>query len=93
MIRSFLVAALIAFVLSYGLATTIGIFAPVTMGIFGLALVLLIVGAMSPTDRPLAALLPPSGTGAPATCPVCGGPLRWIPEFERWWCPADRKYR
>ena len=25
-------------------------------------------------------------------CPTCGKPLRWIPEYERWYCNKDKKY-
>lgn len=93
MIRSLLVGALLAYLLSYVLAITVGIFAPATMILFGLALVLMIVGAMLPTDRPLKPLPPPTSADAPTVCPVCGGPLRWVPEFDRWWCASERKYR
>ncbi len=52
MIRTFLIGALIAFVLACFLTLRIMIFAPPTMTVFGLALVLCIVGAMLPTDLP-----------------------------------------
>jgi sporulation protein YlmC with PRC-barrel domain len=26
------------------------------------------------------------------TCPTCGGPLRYIEQYQRWWCDRDRKY-
>ena len=26
------------------------------------------------------------------TCPTCGGPLRYIEQYQRWWCDKDRKY-
>jgi len=25
-------------------------------------------------------------------CPTCGKPLRWIPQYERWYCNKDKKY-
>jgi len=27
-----------------------------------------------------------------ATCPICGGPLRYIEQYKRWWCDRDEKY-
>src|SRR4030067_1817647 len=29
---------------------------------------------------------------AAQTCPTCGGPLRYIEQYQRWWCDKDRKY-
>jgi sporulation protein YlmC with PRC-barrel domain len=26
------------------------------------------------------------------TCPTCGGPLRYVPQYQRWWCDKDKKY-
>jgi sporulation protein YlmC with PRC-barrel domain len=26
------------------------------------------------------------------TCPTCGGPLRYIGQYQRWWCDKDKKY-
>lgn len=26
------------------------------------------------------------------TCPTCGGPLRYIEQYQRWWCDRDKKY-
>jgi sporulation protein YlmC with PRC-barrel domain len=26
------------------------------------------------------------------TCLTCGGPLRYIEQYQRWWCDRDRKY-
>ncbi len=26
------------------------------------------------------------------TCPTCGSPLRYIEQYQRWWCDKDRKY-
>lgn len=25
-------------------------------------------------------------------CPTCGGPLTWIPQYQRWYCYKCRKY-
>ena len=25
-------------------------------------------------------------------CPTCGKPLKWIPQYERWYCNKDKKY-
>jgi sporulation protein YlmC with PRC-barrel domain len=27
-----------------------------------------------------------------ATCPTCGGPLTYIPQYKRWYCYRDKKY-
>jgi len=29
---------------------------------------------------------------ATRTCPTCGSPLRYIEQYQRWWCDKDRKY-
>ncbi len=34
---------------------------------------------------------PRSAEAAPR-CPRCGGPLRYIKEYERWWCDSCRQY-
>ncbi len=26
------------------------------------------------------------------TCPTCGRPLTWIPQYQRWYCYNDKKY-
>ena len=26
------------------------------------------------------------------TCPTCGGPVRYIEQYQRWWCDRDKKY-
>lgn len=26
------------------------------------------------------------------TCPTCGGPLRYIDQYQKWWCDRDKKY-
>jgi len=25
-------------------------------------------------------------------CPTCGKPLKWIPQYQRWYCYNDKKY-
>jgi sporulation protein YlmC with PRC-barrel domain len=25
-------------------------------------------------------------------CPTCGSPLRYIQQYQRWWCDKDQKY-
>jgi hypothetical protein len=35
---------------------------------------------------------PPGASGAQATCPICGGPLTFIPQYQRWYCYKDKKY-
>jgi hypothetical protein len=29
---------------------------------------------------------------APATCPTCGGPLRFVEQVQRWYCDREGKY-
>ncbi len=29
---------------------------------------------------------------AAQTCPTCGGPLRYIEQYQKWWCDKDQKY-
>ena len=37
---------------------------------------------------------PPSNPPAPTTptCPTCGGPLRYIQQYQRWYCDKEQKY-
>jgi hypothetical protein len=37
---------------------------------------------------------PPSHPPAPTTptCPTCGGPLRYIQQYQRWYCDKEQKY-
>ena len=93
MVRSLLVLSLLALLLSFVSAMTLNIFAPATMTAFFVGLALLGIGAALPTRRPLEAVLPPSGRDESPPCPVCRRPLRWVPEFGRWWCKTERKYR
>jgi hypothetical protein len=34
---------------------------------------------------------PPPGTAA-QTCPTCGSPLRYIQQYQRWYCDKEQKY-
>ena len=29
----------------------------------------------------------------PAACPVCGRPMMWYPQYQRWYCPTCGQYR
>jgi len=35
---------------------------------------------------------PPPPPGAAMTCPSCGGPLRYIEQYKRWYCDKENKY-
>ncbi len=35
---------------------------------------------------------PPPPPGTATTCPTCGGPLRYIQEYQRWYCDKEQKY-
>jgi sporulation protein YlmC with PRC-barrel domain len=34
----------------------------------------------------------PQQQAAPQVCPTCGGPLTFIPQYQRWYCYRDKKY-
>jgi hypothetical protein len=37
--------------------------------------------------------IPPPPPGyVPPTCPMCGGQLSWIVQYQRWYCYRDQKY-
>ena len=36
---------------------------------------------------------PPQAAPMPAACPVCGGPMTWYPQYQRWYCPTCAQYR
>lgn len=35
---------------------------------------------------------PPPPTEAFQTCPTCGGPLTYVQQYDRWYCPNCKKY-
>jgi len=35
---------------------------------------------------------PPPPPGVSTTCPSCGGPLRYIEQYKRWYCDKEGKY-
>jgi len=35
---------------------------------------------------------PPPPPGAATTCPTCGGPLRYVEQYKRWYCDKEQKY-
>jgi hypothetical protein len=39
-----------------------------------------------------AAAPPPPPPGAATMCPSCGGPLRYIQQYQRWYCDKEKKY-
>jgi hypothetical protein len=46
------------------------------------------MGGTSP--QPTAPSLPPAP--ATTTCPTCGSPLRYIQQYQRWYCDKEQKY-
>ena len=34
----------------------------------------------------------PAAQAQSQTCPTCGGPLTFIPQYNRWYCYKDKKY-
>jgi hypothetical protein len=43
---------------------------------------------------PVAQAVAPAVAPAPSTpvCPTCGGPLRYIQQYQRWYCDKEQKY-
>lgn len=39
-----------------------------------------------------AAAPPPPPPGTAMTCPSCGSPLRYIQQYQRWYCDKEKKY-
>jgi hypothetical protein len=35
---------------------------------------------------------PPPPLPGSQTCPTCGGPLRYIEQYQRWYCDKEKKY-
>jgi hypothetical protein len=46
---------------------------------------------LSQIRRGAAAPPPPPGTTT-MTCPSCGGPLRYIQQYQKWYCDKEQKY-
>jgi len=36
---------------------------------------------------------PPPAPVMPAACPVCGRPMTWYLQYQRWYCPSCGAYR
>jgi len=36
---------------------------------------------------------PAQAPPVPAACPVCGRPMMWYPQYQRWYCPTCGQYR
>lgn len=47
-------------------------------------------GGPMPTAAP-AAPVQPTAPATP-TCPTCGSPLRYIQQYQRWYCDREQKY-
>ena len=45
-------------------------------------------GGYPPSQPPVAQTAP-----VPAPCPVCGRPMMWYPQYQRWYCPTCAQYR
>jgi hypothetical protein len=44
------------------------------------------MGSQAPTTQ-----IPPQASATPI-CPTCGGPLRYIQQYQRWYCDREQKY-
>jgi sporulation protein YlmC with PRC-barrel domain len=42
-------------------------------------------------QQPQQAAAQPTSQAQP-TCPTCGKPLTWIPQYQRWYCYNEKKY-
>ena len=48
----------------------------------------------TPPQSPQAAGPAPTQTATtPAACPVCGSPMMWYPQYQRWYCATCATYR
>jgi len=50
------------------------------------------IGALKFQRAPSAPAPPPPPGMAAQTCPTCGGPLRYIQQYQRWYCDKEQKY-
>jgi len=50
------------------------------------------MGALKMQRAPSPVPPPPPGATATSTCPTCGGPLRYIQQYQRWYCDKEQKY-
>lgn len=48
-------------------------------------------GSQAATTPTVTQATQPVQTQAPI-CPTCGGPLTYIPQYQRWYCYKDKKY-
>jgi len=64
---------------------SLGIVLLVTGAIF------IVVGIVLAATRPRGSV-PPSPSW-PSSCPTCGQPLAWIPQYNRWYCSRCGGYR
>jgi hypothetical protein len=77
------------------------IIATLVGGIIGFAVVLILYlvireshpfgGGMAPAYMP--AFPTTQAPPVPAACPVCGRPMMWYPQYQRWYCPTCGQYR
>jgi sporulation protein YlmC with PRC-barrel domain len=42
-------------------------------------------------QQPMSAAQPAAAQSTPV-CPKCGGPLTYVPQYQRWYCYKDKKY-
>jgi sporulation protein YlmC with PRC-barrel domain len=42
--------------------------------------------------QPTMASQPQASAANQPACRICGGPLTWIPQYQRWYCYKDQKY-
>lgn len=74
--------------------STYGAIGSIFQGIIVLGVVLIIVLVILEyvQTHPAAPPAPGYGPPPPAACPRCGRPVRWIPQYARWYCDSESIY-
>ncbi|TLZ51001.1 MAG: hypothetical protein E6K18_06065 [Methanobacteriota archaeon] len=48
--------------------------------------------SVAPTPAPFVAPAPRAETKVSNPCPTCGRELRYVKDYDRWWCDSEKKY-
>ncbi len=85
---------------SRGMAATVWIVLLILASFFGgfigfaiVVVVYLVVRGNHPVGGAMPYGYVPYPVAPQAACPVCGGPMTWYPEYQRWYCPSCGQYR
>jgi sporulation protein YlmC with PRC-barrel domain len=44
------------------------------------------------SEQKISQMEPQAKQSGKPLCPTCGKPLKWIPQYNRWYCNKDKKY-